>query len=293
MSTTSGPPSGSGGQKTLSGVYALSIPPDMRAWGAVRQMVADPGVRMDEVSREICSDPALVIHVLKASSSMHYSAGKPPVTTIKSAMERLGGNGAVETLESLKDIPPIENPDVVRWIEVGRRRGRHCGRISRIWAEVLAQSLAEDAHVTGALGFTGDILAPMHFGEVFTRIAAENPRVKVLYKLEKDHNFDLEKVGVSYLTRIGIPDSITFALDPAGQTKTPSRAVLKPICAAAIEMTMAFELDKWDKFAPGGAINPKSAIKLIKMTEAQYTTVYERAGQYLFEERRKEVAKPQ
>ena len=285
------PPSGEGA-KALSGIYAIVFPPDENVWRQVRQIISDAKIRMNELSTLVCQDPALAIDLLKTANSMFFSAGRPPVTTVKGIIERLGVDAAIQTLEKLKETPQLADPRANHWYGIARQRCRYAGRIARLTAEVLAPNLAEDCELAGVLTHVGELLPPFHLGEQFTKMADEQQsRSKILYRLEKDMKFDVFTLGVQYLRRIGIPEAVLFAVDPQAQSKVPARALMRPICSAASELAVVGESGKLDRYAPeGGTIPPKSAVRMLKMTDQQYATLFEKVTGFFLTEAQKAAA---
>lgn len=270
--------------KTERGMLGVILPPDLLVWSEVRKMVADARIRMDDLASMACQDPAIAIELLKTANSMYFSEGRPPVSTVKACIERLGAGAAIETLDKMRDYEEIEDPGISKWFEVNRARCRRTARCARFISEMIAKPLSEDCEIAGGLVFVGELIAVLHFGQTFVEIAEANSRPKVLYRLEKDHKFDAVRSGVLYLRRAGLPETVLFAIDEEAQSKSPSRAVMKPICAAAGELVNAYDQDRWEKYAPSQQLSPKSAVRMLRLKEQQYETLYERLADYFREE---------
>ncbi|NDC38005.1 MAG: hypothetical protein EBZ48_08125 [Proteobacteria bacterium] len=78
--------------------------------------------------------------------------------------------------------------------------------------------------------------------------------------------------------------------------KGNDRVIMKPICMAAGELVEAFDQNRLDKLAPGKTIPPKSALRILMMTDQQYLKIYERVSEFLFsfrllEERKRDAAR--
>ena len=269
------------GAKTIGSALNIMFPPDRVIWQKVREVVGDLAKRQDAACKFADDDPVVVFEVMRASNAMAFSEGKPAITTTRAAFIRLGSQASIERLEKLKEIPDPSDPDIARYLGVCRRRCRRVGKVAGILAQRLAPSLVEDAQTAGILMPIGDMIALMHFGKDFVKLASENARAKLLYRLEKDLKFDPLKMAVMYLRKNGIPEPVLFPIDPEAQTKTPSRAMLKPICAVAEEMVTAFESERWAKLAPGQNLPPRSAIRLLDLDEPVYQAIYDQVGAYL------------
>ncbi len=275
------------GPKGLAAAYEIKFAADPATWREARALLGDPRFSVSRCAELLCSDPAIVLEFLRASSSMFYSEGKPPVGTMKAAIERLGATPAIETLEAMKDFPAITNPEVSKWFEVFRFKGKRAGIVSKILAEIILPPLVEDCMLAGSLLYIGDMLAVAYFTETYAMLAKDMPRSKVLYKLEKEYQCNVEKLGYTYLRKTGIPELVYSVLDESVRIKTPTRTPMRPLLAAVTELMAAFDSEKWEKMAPGSNLPPKSALRIIKMTDQQYSHMFERVGGYLMQERMK------
>ena len=270
--------------RPAGGFLSTLLPPDRKIWAQVRELAANLEKRQDAAGKIADEDPVIVLEVLKAANAMAFSEGKPPITTTRGAFIRLGAQAGLERLDRLKDIPDPTDPEITRWLEKGRMRCRRTGKVSAIIAQSLAKTLVEDCQTAGILLPIGDMIAVMYLQNDYVSIASTNARAKLLYRLEKDFKFDPFKSALVYLKRCGMPDAVMAAIDPEAQTKTPSRAIMKPLCAAAEEFVSGFEARKWDKLAPesGNQLPPRSAIRLLDLSDSQYETLYTQIGEYLF-----------
>lgn len=266
------------GKRSLS---MLTVPPSAQSLAEIRALAAQPSARVDELAALVCQDPVIVIELLKTSNSVEISAGRPPATTVKQAIDRLGAQSLVQVLDRIASTPSIAAPGAEKWLELGRRRCRIAGRAARYLAEVAAKTLVDDCEVAGLLVHYGELLALVSLGEQFVKLANENPRVKLLYRLEKDHRFDTMKNGITYLRRFGVPEAVMFGIDPEAQSKAPGKGAMKMICQAASEIAIAFETEKWEKYAPGQVLPPKSPIRMLALSDPQYAGVYDKCTAFL------------
>jgi HD-like signal output (HDOD) protein len=284
---------GSDGGKGGGRPFSLLMPPDMSVWLEARKLVIDKNIRVEDLAVIAAQDPAIVIELLRTSNAMFFSGGRSPITSVKTAIVRLGSDVVLETLEKMKERAPIENEDIKHWFELHRNRCKRTSIIGTILAEALARTLTDDCQAAGLLFCTGEMLAVIHLGETYTKLAEELSRSGINYRLAQDHKFDVERMGVTYLRRHGIPEALLFALDRDARSRTPDRAIIKPICQAAAEMVDAFDNNRWEKLAPGKSLAPKSALRMLQMNDTQYLRIYERCSEYLFSLRLLEEKKKQ
>jgi HD-like signal output (HDOD) protein len=241
--------------------------------------------KVDDLALCALQDPILVLELLKLANGTFFSAGRPPLTTASAAITRLGEDEMLNVLKSLMDRPIFTDPQVARIFEKHRSRSRRAGILARMLAETVAKSLSEECHTAGLCMFMGELLATAHLGETYVKLYESNNPATVLCRLAQDHRFDVEAMGLSYLQKSGIPASLLFAISREGKPNTPDRAPMKPICFAATEMVDAFDLNKWEKLAPGKQLAPKSALRFLRLSDTQYMRLYERASEYLFQDK--------
>jgi HD-like signal output (HDOD) protein len=268
-----------------SGPYTKVFPPNAMVWSEATRLAANKNIRVEDLAFCCAQDPILVMELLKTANALYFSGGRPAITTATTAIIRLGSETVITTLKDLAERPNYEDTEIRRLFELHRNRGKRCAIIARMLAEITAKTMQDDCHTAGLFMFVGDLLAVAHFGMTYVRLHATNSPSGLIYKLSQEHKFDVEKMGLEYLRRQGIPDSVLFALDREGKTKSQERAIMKPVCFASAEVIDAFDNNKWEKLAPGKTLPPKSAMRLLQLSESQYLKLYEKASEYLFNEK--------
>lgn len=285
------------GSRTVvtASVLNIALPADPIIWEESRRLVGDRNVRVESLAVAASQDPVLVIELLRACNALGFSGGKSAITSCKGAVVRLGSDVVIEILDEIAKRPQIEEDDVRHWFDIHRNRCKRTAIIGRMLGEVAAKTLVDDCHSAALLLNVGDLLAVAHLGQLYVNLAEEHSRSGVKYQLQQSYNFDLEQIGLRYLHRQGIPDSLLCAIDYRGDPRTKERAIIKPIIWGAGELIDAFDGDRWEKFAPGKQFPSKSNLRLLQLTDSQYLKLYERASEYLFsarllEERRRQEA---
>lgn len=277
--------------KTVTGPMGIIFSPEPAVWSEARRLVADKKIRVESLAVCASQDPVIVIELLRTANAMFFSGGRSPITSTQTAIVRLGSELVLDLLEKMKERAPIADKDVAFWFEMHRNKGKRCSIVARILAEALAKTMADDCQAVGLLSCVGDLLAVAHFKRDYVRLAEDNSRSSLVYRLAQDHKFDLEKMGLNYLRRQGIPEALYFALHREGHSRVKERAILKPIAMAAIELVEAFDSNRWEKLAPGKSLAPKSAVRMLQIPDSQYLKIYERASEYLVAERAQEEKK--
>ena len=268
-----------------TGPFSRTFFPNALVWNESIRLASNKNIRVEDLALCCSQDPVIVIELLKTANALYFSGGRPPITTATTAIIRLGSETVIEALQGLATRPPIESENVKRLFEIHRNRGKRCAIIARMLAELVAKTVQDDCHTSGLFMFVGDLLAVAHFGETYVKLHSANSPSSLLYKLAQDHKFGVEKMGLSYLQRQGIPDSVLFAIAREGKTRSQERAVMKPLCFASAEIIDAFDTNRWERIAPGKQLPLKSSLRLLGLSDSQYLKVYEKASEYLFNEK--------
>ena len=268
--------------KSSGGPLSILFPADLEVWNEARKLIADKNVRVDDVAACSGQDPSIVIELLKTSNALYFSAGRQPITSTRTSIIRLGQEVVLDLLDKMKDRQQVENKELFNWFAIHRSRCKRASIIARIIAETVAKNLADECQTVGLFLYIGEMLAVLHFEDRYLEYTSEMSRSSINYRLSQDLKFDVEKMGLNYLRRQGIPEALLFAIDREGRSKSAEKAIMKPVCLAAGELVEAFDANRWDKFAPGKTIPPKSAIRTLPLTENQYLKIYERASEFLF-----------
>jgi HD-like signal output (HDOD) protein len=265
--------------------FQRSFPIHTSILSEASRLASKKTTKVEDLALCALQDPILVLELLKLANGTFFSAGRPPLTTASGAVTRLGEDEMLNALKSLMDRPTLPDPGVFRIFEKHRSRSRRAGILARMLSETVAKSLSEECHTAGLFMFMGELLATAHLGQTYVKLYESNNPATVLCRLAQDHRFDVEAMGLSYLQKSGIPQALLFAISREGKPSTPDRAPMKPICFAAAEMVDAFDQNKWEKLAPGKQLAPKSALRFLRLSDSQYMRLYERASEYLFQDK--------
>ena len=280
--TNSPPPDTSKETKTISGPLSVILPSDAAIAAEARRLISDQNLNIEDLSICVSQDPVIVIELLKTSNLMFISGSRPPITSAKAAIVRLGQTQTKELIEEVIARPQCADPLVQRWVDTHRSRCKRAAIIARMLAEVIIKKFSDECQVAGLLAYVGEMIAAAHFQDAYVKLAEEQTRAAVNYRLSQDLKFDSEKITLNYLRRFGIPEIILFALDREALNRQPERAAMKPVIMAADELIEAFDANRWDKVAPGKQLPSKSALRLLQISDSQYAKLYERASEYLF-----------
>lgn len=281
------------GARPAGGPLNIILSPDISIINEARKLIGDKNIRVEDVATCASQDPVLILELLKSANAMFFSAGRPPITAPKTAIVRLGQQVVQDIIDAILKRPQPEVESVANWINIHRSRCKRASIIARMLSEVVIKNFSDECQVAGLLMYMGELIAAAHLREDYVKLAEEQPRSSVNYRLVQDFKFDVEKIGLSYLRRNGIPEIILFALDREALSRSPERAPMKPVIMAADEIIESFDSNRWDKLAPGKQLPSKSAIRLLQISDSQYSRIYERASEYLFSMRIAEEKKKQ
>jgi HD-like signal output (HDOD) protein len=257
------------------------FPCDLVVAKEASQKALTPELRVEEIAQTVLRDPVIVLELMRAANALLVRDGRPATTTVTGALIRLGSQLVHDTIKAVMERPQIEDLAVNKAFEIHRERGRKAGIVCRIIADLRAKKFSEDCHTVGVFCSLGEMLAALHLQQSYVQLQCLKNFFNINYRLSQDHHFDVERMRVLYLKRHGVPEDLVFAVDRDGTCKSKERAVLKPICFAAMELIEAFETDRWEKYAPGKTLSSKSTVKRLTLTDAQYAKLYERLTEYL------------
>ena len=281
--TTTPPEATEAGGKIMP--FQRLFPPQPLIWQEAHRLASLKNVRVEDLALCASQDPVLVVELLRVANGISMAGTRAPLTTTTTCIMRLGSELVIETLDQLADRPRITDIDLLKLFEMHRFRCKRAAILARMLAEVVSKSVSDECHTLGGLLFIGEMLAVLHFGPIYGRLYANSSLSSVNYKLSQEHKFDVERMGIVYLERQGIPELLTSAINRDGRIRSPERAIIKPICFASAEMIDAFDSSRWEKLAPGRQLPPKSSLRMLGMNDQQYLRLYERATEYLYVEK--------
>lgn len=279
MSTISEQPDGD--SKTGKWLVPKVLPADSEALSQALQLAKNGRQNTSTLAPVLLQDPVLVIEVFKEANNASFAGSATTLTTLRPAIVRLGAERVYELLTQIAGRDAITEQASLLYFQRYRSRCKRIGGVARIIAEVLARHVQEECEVIGLLSSIGDMLAVFHFGETYVELAEETPRATVNYRLVKHHQFEVQKRGVAYLRRSGIPEFITSIIDEEIPLPQPEQKIIRLIHRTAIEFVDAYDTEKWDKLSPEKELPPSSILRLLKLNERQHMAIYSKADAYL------------
>jgi HD-like signal output (HDOD) protein len=251
----------------------------------VVEKIAEINKRIELAGDIAVRDPVLVLELLRASNVMAVADGKAPLTNVNTALVRLGTEGTQSFLDELAGRPALSTPELSTYFEKVRSDCSHIGGLAGNIADVLARNLRDDAVSIGDLMNIGELVCIQFLEQGYVDAADGNSRAKLLYRLEKDHGIDVEKLGVNYLKRCGMPEPVLSIIDREAKPRMPARQILKPVCATAVELYYAAIDGKLDKYRPGETLPLKSTLRMMQLKDAQHKAIFEKVSEYVIKEK--------
>lgn len=268
-------------QSVSRGPQGIDLPPQVEVLREARTLVANRDVRINQLATLISLDPITTLELLKVANATYFSADRPPITNVRTAVVRLGSGAIIETLDQLAKRPPLAPHAVALQFEVLRTLSTQVSGVSQMIASVACRDLVEVAQTAGLVSYMGHMVACAYLGERYTEMSNARHYASLAFKLAQDYNFDVRAVQIAYLRMRGIPNDIFFALDRDMQCKTSAQANLRFSVQGATELVEALHGGKWEKYSPYQPLPAKSALRLLKISEHQYVDLYEAIGEYL------------
>ncbi len=274
-----GPPS----NENVSGraILTLRLPAASAVLSEARALVVDRGKRIDQVVRALSRDPIAVLEVLRTANSMFFTQDHPPLTTVRSAVIRLGTANLLETLERIGNHPSPTNPEVLATLDILRAKSQRIAKVAELIAQATRREFSDQAYLISLMIYIADIIPCMLLGERFVALNNKCSRPALHYKLAAEYSFRVEANHLEYLRLNGFPESLMFALDRETQTKQIERLPLRFIVEAALELVTASENQRWDRYSPEGELPTTSVLRLLNPTPRQYQELHTKVDRLL------------
>lgn len=267
--------------KLAGRALSVLVPFDAEVCRETRELLNNKKVRVETLGTILAQDPMLVHELLRRSNSAAL-ASKTKVVSVRTGIMTLGLDALIEMLDSFSKCPQISDPEICDWLDFHRDRCVRTGDTAKIISGMVASHLVDEAYVAGLFLFIGELVATSHLRERYVQLASElNNRSKLLYRLSQDYAFDVEEASVSFLSCNGLPDLFAQAVARDGAPSNPEIGLLKTVCFAAGEMVDTYDAEKWDRLEPGKTLPSKSALRMLRITEDQYATLYSKVTNYL------------
>lgn len=263
------------------GPLSIQMPAQASLLSQSRFLAGDRNLRNDDLATSISQDPILTLELLRVANAIAFTQDRPPITTARTALIRLGSSNIVEILNNTALRIPFSDPGVAKEFENLRALARRISIVSRIVSMTTNQDLAEEAQTVGLMSTIGQMVACAYFGSRYVELAQSVSPKTLAYRLSNDHNFDIRSMRLSYLRQHGLPEVLIFAFDRELAPKSPERLYLRVIADAATELVEAFDHNKWERYQDFTTLPGQSALRIFQLPEPVYYRLYDRVEEYL------------
>jgi HD-like signal output (HDOD) protein len=271
------------GEKTnvSRGPLGIDLPANPQILAEARRLAGEADVRIQTLAAIIAQDPVISLEILRGANSTFFTGDRPPTTSIKNGVVRLGSGTVANVLDGIATRSALPTPELAGQLEVLRMLSQQVAVVSVIIAKTVAGELVESAQTGGLMFHMGQMIACAYLGDRYLAVTGAKNNSAIAYKLLHDYEFDMRSIQLSYLRNRGVPQEIFFALDRDLQCKTPIQATLRFIVQGAHELVEAALGGKWDKYSPSTPLPAKSTLRLLKLTEYQYSDIFGQVEAFL------------
>ena len=271
-------------KKSKQTITDVLIPPDKIAITKAYKLVIDKDIRLVDLANVITKDPVLVLEILKAGNQSAALDGRPETISLTSAITRLGFDSLQSLLFSLQSRKNPSKFKILNELNKYRDQAVRISYVSTIMSKYIGNKVREQSRLGGLFLNIGYILALLHLGEEFLEYQKSVSSPALLkFKLEKECNFDVEKISLKYLRRYSIPDELVESLnrDATFSPQERNQYLVRAITQGAKELVTAFDENKINPYKPGNAMPSRSYIRTLPLVGEEYTKIFEESIGYL------------
>ncbi len=182
----------------------------------LHRVLDNPDAGMQDVAAVIEQDPALTARLLRAVNSAAFSRGGAPVTSVTTAVSRLGVNQVRAVCVVLAIVKAFGGKESRMDHRVFWAHSATVAQLASVlWDRVgIAPHITpEDAYVVGLLHDVGLLLIDQHFHDDFTDVLTKRVGDESLWPLEEEHlGLDHGAVAGLLLGRWQLPSYVAEAV---------------------------------------------------------------------------------
>lgn len=273
---------GNAENKKSGGIYKIALPVDKGLCREAIRLASDKTKPVEEIATVAAQDPAIVLEFIKVANQFQVGGDKARIVSTKAAIMRLGNQESVKLLNKLIERQDPETPEERFELKKIRYRAIRIAIMSQVIAESVSRSFSDECYTAGLMAPIGQMVALLHLKERYLAASLNNTNSATLLSLVRDHRFDCAKYGDNYLRRNGLLESIINIISEDSLSSVKDRIILPMIIKASTELVEAFDLNRWERYAPGKQLQPKSAFRALSFQPQQYSKIYERASELFF-----------
>ncbi|HMO16860.1 MAG TPA: HDOD domain-containing protein [Oligoflexia bacterium] len=257
-------------------LISLELSPDKKILEQAILLASDRNVRISKLSESVLKDPITTLEILKAANSGEFSTEKSSIAAVQTAVIRIGSKELVRLFEELKNREDDKlDSDVLMELNSLRRLSERASIVAEIFASNIQKDISEISQTCGLLSYVGQMILCCHLKREYLELAHLRKRNALAYRLQSRFNINFQNMQLDYFRSRHLPPVIFYAFDRELKCKTPAQSSLRFIIESAVELVEAYEDGKWSKYTNPGKLPPKSNIRLLKISDQQYTQIVE------------------
>lgn len=270
-------------RKSRQTITDVLLPPDREVLQKAYKLVVDKDIRLVDLANVILCDPALVLEILKAGNQSASMDGRPETLSLTAAITRLGFDALRSLLFNIQSRRDPKKEEVVKCLAAYRDVALRTSNVASIMAKHVSNKIREASRIGGLFLNLGYILALLFLEDEFLVFKNSVSANLLKFRLEKEYNFDVEKIVLKYLRRYSIPDDLVESLnrDATFSPQEKNNYLTRAVTQGAKELVTAFDDDKINSYRPGNALPSRSYIRILPLVGEEYTMIFQESIGYL------------
>ncbi len=258
----------------LSRLMNLKLQPDEEILDAALSLASDKNIRISKLSEMVLKDPVITLEILAHANSL--SNEKASIAAVQTGVIRIGSTQLLSMLKELKTrINKNSDPDVAVEYASLRRLSERASIVSEILSSHIQRDIIEITQTCALLSYLGPMILCQYLDREYLELAHLRKRNALAYRLQSKYGINYNEMFLRYLKDRNLPKDIFYAFDKELKCITSAQSSLRFIIESAIELVEALEDGKWMRYGPGATLPPKSNIRLLKISDTQYATIFE------------------
>jgi HD-like signal output (HDOD) protein len=258
----------------LDELLNLKLQPDEQILETALSLASDKNVRISKLAEAVLKDPVITLEILARANSLSDEHGS--IAAVQTGVIRIGSKQLLSMLKDLKKrVRKDIDPDVSVEYSSLRRLSERASIVSEILSAHIQRDIIEISQTCALLSYIGPMILCQYLDREYLELSHLRKRNALAYRLQSKYNINYNAMFLRYLKDRNLPSVIFYAFDKELKCKTSAQSSLRFIVESAIELVEAFEDGKWSRYGPGGNLPPKSNIRLLKISDAQFGSIFE------------------
>jgi hypothetical protein len=260
----------------LKQLLSINLQPNEEIIKEAILLASDKNVRISRLSETVLKDPVITLEILAIANSSSMTSEKTSIAAVQTGVIRIGSKKLLSTLTNLKN--RIRNDidlDVAVEYHSLRRLSERASIVSEILSSHIQRDVIEISQTCALLSYIGPMILCTYLDREYLELAHLRKRNALAYRIQSRYGVHYNDMLIRYLKERHLPSIIFYPFDRELKCKTTSQSALRLIVESAIELVEAYEDGKWMRYGPSGNLPPKSNIRLLKISDAQFANIYD------------------